>query len=468
MSLSPPQHLAIGAFAQSTPAFNKAAEIFRISEQVQSEGNSILTVPVNIPGKIASYLPFVKGLEHYGALPNEFRPSGQTTHELTVLLIPENEMGTVRESSVLSPEMKRVVYVEKDGKRFVRFFILPFAKNFEFYAEEIKKYQHDTQKWMGWQQSSGRSIHVWSPDSDVTPVTIKMDLNISLSGSPRIIKARQVHVAPVVTDLVAVAHSQSHSNWDFMPEPIATTSPGDRGGNIFREYTPDFLSGKSTMIPLFALVNDKIGELWLDRMAKAEGITRQELLENEIMPAMVDSFSELSLRYGLTPELHQQNTLLQVNMASGRFEKVVIRDMDAFQIEVEQRALLGLDNSPLKSLSASELAGSNAGVKVGGRIYRYAFQMRHNFKWLLAGSFLKGVKVLRLVHLADQRLLDYATNLSQSQRFTRVRDLTAYVDELKSRVQKDVGESSFEIDTPAQTVRSAVLTGQQCEIIFAH
>ena len=500
--------ISSGLLAQSSSAHDRAVEIFRISEQVQSEGNSILTVPVNIPGRVASHLPFVKGLEHYGDLPNEFRPSGQVVHELTVLLIPENEMDTVRESAILSSEMKRVVYLEKDGKRYVRFFILPFSKNFEFYAAEIKKYPRDTQRWMGWQQSSGRSVHVWSPDSDVTPVTIKMDLNISLSGSPRIIKARQVHVAPVVTDLVAQAHSelvaaqahtdpvaQAHSelalaqaqrpstgaqapstgSWDFMPEPVATTSPGDRGGNIFREYSADFLSGKSTMIPLFALVNNKIGEIWLDRMANAEGITRQALLENEIMPAMVDAFSELSLKYGLTPELHQQNTLLQINMQTGHFEKIVIRDMDAFQIEVDQRSALGLDNSPLKNLSPAELAGSNAGVKVGGRIYRYAFQLRHNFKWLLAGSFLKGVRVLRLVHLADERLLEYATNLTESPRFQKVRDLNVYVEELKKRIlldQAEVAPLSLESDVQTQAPRNPSLNAsygsRECEMIFIH
>lgn len=394
---------------------NSSIVEFMQAEQILSEGNSILTVPRQIPGKI---LP---ALSNYGVLPSEFKPSQQTEHQLITLLIPEKDLPKIHLADHISMNAKDILFVEKAGRRYVRFFILPTPSMRTYYAEEIAKYQADSKIWLGYQQSSGRTLTVIDSENHFAPICLKLSLNERMGGGNRLIEDYQTVRGPKVSELLYHAPKSALSSWSYFPETAGVEGPNGKGGLIIREFPPEMLADTHFAIPLFALVNSKRSTLYLDELAQAANKTRQAFLLEEVIFPLIDTYADLSLRLGLIPELHQQNTLLLINKQTKQIDSILFRDLDAVSTDHILRTSTNITETGRIKVSVEDLAARRA---VNSHHFNYKYFLRmEGISFLFGGSFLTNVNTSKLLKMADQRLLQYANQFFQTDSFQSIDDL---------------------------------------------
>jgi len=466
-----------GRASPVAPAGYPAIADFMEAEQRLSEGNSIWTRPRDLLKRLIPHAG------SYGALADEFKPSSRRTHRLTTLLIPEEDIPLMTLAEDVSENTKKVLFAERGGKRFVRFFILPTKENLRYYADEIRKYEADEREWLASPQSSARTLTtVTDSDGEFDPIVIKTSLDLDMGGGNRLIEDRDIVQAPIVNDLMREAQKDSESGWSYFPETAGVGGVGGKGGYLIREFPTEMLEGDALAIPLFALVNPTRGPPWLDTLAKNAGKDKRRFLAEDVVAPMVDAYSELSFGHGLIPEMHQQNALLLIDRETLTLKKIVLRDLNGFSVDVLLRRAQDLPDQRGLRASLRELRGARA-AKAHHFNYKSFFRME-SLKFLLGSEPIDGVRLRDLIRLADRRVLENANRLLGTDKFRKLSDLkrltriavqrpsagsfemdadsAARQDELKRAFNRSVDLADALVEAPKRALRKAsyVLRGK--------
>ena len=411
-----------GGTAHSAPPihFGLGIDESNEAEQTLSEGNLPFTNPRTMLGWI---LP---RYSNYANLAPEFKPAAQGQFELVTLLIPKEDLPTLTLDPYMSENMKNRIFLQRDGKTYVRFFILPMPAMLDYYADEIRKYARDTATWIGTPQSSGRTYAVRDSTEKLPSFLVKMSLDIKMGTGARILKPKHVAKAPRVSQMLAELQKKEGilppgKRWFFFPEPAGTLAPDGKGGIVFREFPEIVSNGTAFAIPLFALVNPKRQPTWLDTLAEASGKNRQEFIWTEVVAPLVDLYSKLALENGIIPELHQQNSLLVIDRKTNRVLGIGMRDAESCIIDPVLRRARGLDDHAYRDLSYENLGAASA-KPFYERSYDL-FTRSEAISFLFGGSLLSGVSTSELLKRADLRLLENA-NKVYPDKVTTVSDLT--------------------------------------------
>lgn len=247
-------------------------------------------------------------------LPERFRPESQPVWRLPYFVAP---LDRVRVHGEARP---KALFVRRGG---VRVFFHPMMAS--HYALDVLEYGAGTQTFWATPTASPRSVVVWNDRH--APFGLKLSLDVELLGINRLVEDSKL--------MRAVAVSSVLRGVRVLREPVSVATGEKDYGFIYRELLPDM----NALTPGFS----------------AEFDARR-------LPALVSAFAELAFGQGLIGDLHQQNVLF------GPGGEVVLRDLDSFKCDADQRALKGL-RTP-------------AGMKVDARAYDRAWRDELRGEWL--------------------------------------------------------------------------------------
>lgn len=241
--------------------------------------------------------------------------------------VPADKVETV-ESQFLDEGMKKRVFIEKGGEKFVRFFFVEHPRS----AEQLKTlealkgmgYQAEQKLWGAFVQSHS-TFFVWDPEKpDGDPFFMKARF---LDGDYNGFEAAKIAVNQ--NDIVEkVLHEANDPMLRMFPERF-----GAQLKDLKLEYSYSLRSAQASgppvdkdvrLIPLHGLLgSDRL----IAAYAKKMNLTPREWIEREYLSKLAKFSARAQYKHGLYFVAHSQNLLVNVNQRTGEIDSFVARDM---------------------------------------------------------------------------------------------------------------------------------------------
>ena len=369
------------------------------SEQVLSSTTPLLSHPGNLAGRIVPAYGLFEGLAE------EYRPASQNVFKMIVLLIPEDQVHFTKISNGISN--LSFLNIQMNEKKYFHFFIHPNEQ--ESYSDLINKHLKSEEEWFATPTSSMRSLMVLNKDKTKGFIA-KTSMHRQIGRYTRVIQDERAIRSVVVSDIFQSIINETNGildgtniTWTYFPEPLSLIPNGAEGAFIAREV-PDELR-ENIVISWFALIANSPQGRWIDRLYKASNYTnKKDFVWNELVYPLLRLHIELSLKNGLTTELHQQNTLLVIDPRTLKIKKLAVRDMDSHLIDHSLRRTLG------KTLDL------NIPFEQQAELFRYGFAQKNHWhsyseklrteslEWILS-QVLNPFELSEVLYMADNELL---------------------------------------------------------------
>ncbi|MDG0816633.1 IucA/IucC family protein [Bdellovibrio svalbardensis] len=266
----------------------------------------------------------------YHQLPSKAELSSYQTETLYVLEIDPGKVDFISAKS-LKPEIFEKLKTA-DGK--IKFYIHPKAT--ELFKELIS--QGTLKEVSARPTTSPRTFFV-------DDLMVKVSLPQKINGAIRTVYPLQMSRATAINDLLSQA-----SGFHFLPEPLAfyDKTPNSPFGFIVREIPATLVKGSNTLVPLLSYVAKHSDGSLLEKEAALRGVSAEHLVLQEILPSLLEAFIK-GAQHGVALEMHQQNTLLEIDQ-SGKFTgRIFYRDLDGARVDFELRKKLGFKDETLLS-----------------------------------------------------------------------------------------------------------------------
>jgi len=245
----------------------------------------------------------------------------------------------VFESEVIDEKIRKTMFMEKDGVKFVRFFVHPESESL---YENLLKNADSAGSYHATATSSSRSLLVWRENE--TPFIAKVSLNKEVSAVVRNIPKSEISRSIGTNNTLLTSKDQLPKNFDWMQESLATIPKGmERGGLIIRELPHGLAEGTRTVIPLFALYggNSARGPPLLAKMIKQSGEPASVFIKNRILDPFIKMWLSTTIDNGFSMEAHAQNTLIELDEHGLPNGKFVFRDLGGFDVDFAYRKKIG-------------------------------------------------------------------------------------------------------------------------------
>ncbi len=268
-------------------------------------------------------------------LPFKYYPESRPVFRLWNVDVPEEKVRILATGKI--PE--NLIYVEIEGKRFVRFFIHP--KSRELFSEVLKDYEW-RQDFLATPTSSHRSLIAWDPKAPEKAFGVKTSLDAIIGQSRRILSKEQVERASAVSALVNSLDKETLAKEGilFIDEPVGVLVNGKEMGYAVRELVAP-VSSAHEFIPVFSLYSTPAdGVPPIHTMLEKSGLSAREFTEKFLIEPMVRQYSYLSFVEGMVGEPHEQNLLMELKdgQPNGRY---YYRDLAGFHIKPDVRRAAG-------------------------------------------------------------------------------------------------------------------------------
>lgn len=360
---------------------------------------------------IGEFGRFVPYYSNNGKLPAQFTPGSSGAFYLKTLLIPESELQMSWAAG--ATQDPRTVVVDSRGKRLIRFFIHP--NELQHYKALIERYPSEGERFLATPTSSARSLAVMDSKGEFKPMFIKTSLSVEMGGAARILNEERVFRAIEVSEMFRTAHRdsggklESGKSWNFFDEPVSAIPKGEQaalGGYILRN-APDELS-QQVFLPTFALIaKRKFESTWIEEIYKSSPYkNRLDFVFNELVRPLVELHIKLSMDYGLTTEMHQQNVVYAINPDTLEIQSVFLRDMDAHYIDHSLRKnILGF-NDPIRRSTELDAIHFRFADASANQFHSYADLLRNRNIIRTYQSFLSPSELKTLVEKSDQLIMN--------------------------------------------------------------
>lgn len=177
----------------------------------------------------------------------------------------------------------------------------------------------------------------------VGDLMVKVSLPQKINGAIRTVYPLQMSRALAISDELAKI-----SGFNYLKESLGVYdgTPESPFGFIVREIPKEIINGEKTLVPLLSyLAKHPEGSL-LEKEAKSSGESIESIVQEKLIPSLIETFKQ-AVENGIILELHQQNTLLEIDK-EGRFTgKVYYRDLDGARMDFELRKKLGFNDENL-------------------------------------------------------------------------------------------------------------------------
>ena len=296
---------------------------------------------------------------NFEALDRRYDPMNRPVWEIGYLEIPMNEAWFRYDS--LSDHASKVLFFERDGKSYVRFFIHPMME--EKYRHEIIKYGLHRGTFLASPTASPRSLVVWNRHNPEEFVGQKVSLAVSVGELDRKVDIDQLERAFAINEVMKEVPESAKTQYGFdylheaMIQNTSTSEPNQAGkkfGNISRDL-PAMVhpNGRPKYIPGFALfsVGPNGEDPRIVDLINRSGLPAETYLENYILKPLLQSYAYLTFEHGIIGEPHAQNVLFGSDENGNLNGHVIFRDLDGFKPDIGLRHLLGLSDIPFDRLS---------------------------------------------------------------------------------------------------------------------
>ncbi|QDK37779.1 IucA/IucC family C-terminal-domain containing protein [Bdellovibrio sp. NC01] len=264
----------------------------------------------------------------YHQLPSAAELQSYQTETLFVLEIAPEKIG-ILSSQTIDPQL--LAKMQTPEGRF-KFYIHP--KALELFKELIP--QGKLTQVQARATTSPRTFFVGD-------LMVKVSLPQKINGAIRTVYPLQMSRALAISDELAKI-----SGFHYLKESLGVYdgTPESPFGFIVREIPKEIINGEKTLVPLLSyLAKHPEGSL-LEKEAKSSGESIESIVQEKLIPSLVETFKQAAAS-GIVLELHQQNTLLEMDK-EGRFTgKVYYRDLDGARIDFELRKKLGFNDDKL-------------------------------------------------------------------------------------------------------------------------
>lgn len=243
--------------------------------------------------------------------------------------IPEEKVNSFS-SKFIDPETAKFVKIEKNGKRFIRFYMVD--ESFTEFENMKRNFGKPEQIFWGTRMQSKGTYFVWDPRKQENyPFFVKMQRRNPIPHRPA------VYVNAVDSAEVAVRHS------DLMEQQLRDGPYDSTKGSFFPERFGAAVNGKNNFTYAFSVRSARPfhkdgvrGQLWpvhgvlssphLKTFAKLARLTEEEWIQREYIPALARFHAQMNLR-GFFLEGHTQNLVADIDPKTGKVLGFNIRDM---------------------------------------------------------------------------------------------------------------------------------------------
>lgn len=282
-----------------------------------------------------------------GTLPAELDPMRSPVYWLGYVEVPVEDATVVRALSVDSGT-ERQLLVDRDGKKFVRFFVHPASE--AYYSKRVRgcpiRYE-----FLASPTASPRSLAVWNPHRGDPPMLIKTSLDASVGDLRRMIPREKLSRAVAVTNSMDQWYAENRGGRapPFLRESMTVVPPGSSNGMIVRELPPGFPQGRGTrFVPALALYGRPPGggPPMLVEMIQKSGMQPMDYVREKVFRPLLSTYADMTYGQGLVGEPHQQNVVYEIGRDGQLTGRVLIRDLDSMHIDPELRIRKGLSLEP--------------------------------------------------------------------------------------------------------------------------
>ncbi|MCE3011266.1 MAG: hypothetical protein LW875_11720 [Proteobacteria bacterium] len=260
--------------------------------------------------------------------------------------VPVSEMRELHLGENLSLEIQKILFFEKDGVKYHRFFIHPSRTS--SYQDYIKKFGIVRNEFAGFLGGSPRSIYVWNLESPESRIfQVKTSLHWKVNGDLKINQPHKVHRSFFVNDAFSqITRDELRSyNLDFLPESLQAMPRG--AATMVREIPNEFLDPRGNKyVPGYYLVSHReengqkrpplVLELLEEQLRLNPEMSRDQAAA-EILRPVLRTAAFLMFKKGLKGELHEQNIYFELDSNNRPTGKLYVKDLDSFRVDLEVR-----------------------------------------------------------------------------------------------------------------------------------
>lgn len=306
----------------------------------------------DLPPHIASWLIWEQGLndriEDLSAFPDSIQDDNAIAPEYLperrpVFWIDSVEVPIQEARLLATGKVPSQLFVRRDGRRYVRFFVHPESR--KFFAEKFKGYKI-RREYLATPTSSHRSLVIWNPATKEPPMAVKVTLDVSIGGVRRLVTRGQIERAAAASALIKTipAKDLRRHKIRFFDEPAGVHLKAFEYGFSLRELPETPVDGVE-IVPLFSLYSKPArGPPPIVNLAKRSGLPVLEFCRKAFIEPLVSQAMYLAFEHGLVGEPHEQNVLIELmnGAPTGAFW---YRDLSGHMLNPGLRRAAGKDES---------------------------------------------------------------------------------------------------------------------------
>lgn len=301
----------------------------------------------------------------------EFRPENKKVFGVKSFDIPVEDLHLV-DSGDGGPDLRSQVLVEKNGKKYFRFFVHPESEH--LYKGLMQKYGAQ-ELYLGRATASTRGLFAWPKDpKDGNPLFLKLSLAKIQDQLGRIIPGWEVRRSIGISEL---ASRTDHSTWmksgaSIIPEVMGAYV--DKSANLpfyvdekqGKVYEHGLIIRDASFLqeaekngwearPLFSLFTpdgDK-PPLIIQKWKESKNPNFVNFLEDYLFRPFIEKNSHLFFEEHIVPEIHGQNVVVAIDPKTKEIKHFYHRDVGSMKVDLRMRWIDGKDVEPLRTPNAA-------------------------------------------------------------------------------------------------------------------
>lgn len=270
-----------------------------------------------------------------------FAPEAGNTFEVESYWVDADQV-TQFDSGTFEPKLRAALTRTHGGKQQVRLLVHPESR--KMYAKLVATATKAT-SFKARATSSSRTLLVWEEGKEASAFFAKLSLDAQIGGTSRTVSSSQVVRSVGISKILDGDGKALPDSFGYFPEPWGFVPKGmDEAGMLVRSVPEDIASGKTKLVPLFALYAEpKDGaEPLLRGMIRRSGMQSREFVKEKILRPFARQWAELVFEHGITSEPHAQNVLLEVDSDGQPTGRFFHRDFGGFAADLKYRGQLGI------------------------------------------------------------------------------------------------------------------------------
>ncbi|MBI2605048.1 MAG: hypothetical protein HYW49_03100 [Deltaproteobacteria bacterium] len=302
-----------------------------------------------------------------------YSPENRPTFWIYTVEVPESEGFRIFTTKKRVPAG---ILLARDGKRVFRFFVHPASKK---YFEKFLRGYAWKREYLATPTASHRSLLVWNPLTDDSPIAIKVSLDAEIGGSNRLLSRSQIERAVIMSTLInAIPENELEAQGiRFLDEPASAILDAADAGTAVRALPRTLLEGDRSvkLIPMFSVYSKPPGkEPSIVQSIRASGLPPREFLERFLIASLVRQHAWLAFHHGLSAEPHEQNVMIELKdgKPTGVF---YYRDLGGFHLIPGLRVAAG---KPLPLLPSGFDPGSLKLERANYVVHAYDYLLHSN------------------------------------------------------------------------------------------